>query len=113
MPRKKKTETEDERVHGHCADVLMNDFGIPKEMRAEVSTEVAKVWKQNTMIHCLIISSIRGFQPHGATRGLETFLRRHARHEPKHQKPTTGRRPSGSFDSRGYYHPPEESYDDF
>lgn len=110
--RKKAEETEAERDHGHCADLLMSDFGIPKTMRKEVCEEVAKVWKQNTMIHCLIISSVRGFQPHGATRGLEHFLHRHATHEQEHKKQERPRQ-SGSFDSRGNYHAPEHDPYDF
>lgn len=113
MTRKRKVETEAERTHGHCADVLMGDFGIPKDMRDAVCQEVGKVWKQNTMIHCLIISSVRGFQPHAATRGLEYFLQEHATHEQKHKKQDRPRH-DGTFDRHGNYHPAESSYfDDF
>lgn len=105
MARTQKAETKVERTHGHCADELMRDFGIPKEMRVQVCEEVAKVWVQVTMIHSSIIWSVRGYQPHGATRGLENFLSRHATHEQKNRKPEPGRqRQSGHFDSQGYYH---------
>lgn len=106
MTHKKKVETEAERTHGHCADVFINDFGIPKTMRKEVCEKIAKVWKQNTMIHCLIISSVRGYQPHPATRGLQVFLERHATREQRYKKQERAHR-EGTFDSRGYYHPPE------
>lgn len=106
MPRKRREESEVERAHGHCADLLMSDFCIPKQMRKEVCEEVARVWKQNTMIHCLIIASVRGFQPHSATRGLQYFLEKHATREQKHKK-QEGPRRGGTFDSQGYYHQPE------
>ena len=106
MSRKRRVETDAERTHGHCADVLMSDFGIPKDMRDAVSQEVGKVWKQNTMIHCLIISSVRGYQPNAATNGLEHFLRMHATQEQKHKKQERSRQ-SGTFDSNGHYHHPE------
>ncbi len=85
----------------------MKDFGVPKRMREEVCQELDKVWKQVVMIHSTIIWSVRGYQPHGATRGLEYFLRRHATHEQKNRKQETRPRRDGTFDSRGYYHPPE------
>lgn len=56
MPRKRKAETDVERTHEHCADELMRDFGIPKEMRVKVCDEVAKVGVQVTMIHSSIYS---------------------------------------------------------
>lgn len=105
MPPRKKVETQVERTHGHCADELMKDFGIPKEMREQVCEEVAKVWVQVTMIHSSIIWSVRGYQPHSATRGLEIFLNRHATHEQKNRKnQPEERREPGHFDSRGFYH---------
>ncbi len=115
MPRKaRREETEVESQHGHCADVLMSDFGIPKEMRIQVCEEIAKVYKQCTMIHCIIIASVRGFQPHGATRMLEGFLGEHSTHEQCNSKASIERRsrPQGSFDSRGYYHQ-HDPYEDF
>lgn len=108
MAKKKRIETEVERTHGHCADVLMSDYGIPKEMREEVCEKIAQVWRQNTMIHSLIISSVRGYQPHPATRALGYYLRQHGTHEPKHHKKERfERRESGSFDSQGFYRPHE------
>ena len=84
-PKAKKTEAE--RTHGHCADVLMKDYGIPKELRASVCEEIAKVWVQNTMVHCLIITSVRGWQPSNATRGLQYFLMGNQTHSPLNHKP--------------------------
>lgn len=110
MARQKESEIE--QAHGHCADVFIADFGIPKGMRKHICDEIAKVWKQNTMIHCVIIASIRGYQPRAATRGLQMFLERHATREQKHKKREHVRQ-SGTFDSRGYYHPSEPSYDDY
>lgn len=102
---RKKAETNNERIHGHCADELMKDFGIPKTMRAEVCDEVAKVWTQVTMIHSSIIWSVRGYQPHAATRGLESFLRQHATHEQQNRKGEEhNRERSGRFDSEGNYY---------
>ncbi len=110
---KKHAETENERRHGHCADELMKDFGIPKSMRPQVCDEVAKVWKQVVMIHSSIIWSVRGYQPHQATRSLEHFLNQHATHEQKNRKPEPGmgRRSQGYFDSKGEYQQRER--DDF
>ena len=108
----RKVETQNERFHGDCADELMRDFGVPKEMREQVCEEVAKVWKQVTMVHCLIIASVRNYQPHTATRGLEIYLAQHATHEQKHRKREPHHRRSGYFDSRGHYHSREEAYDD-
>lgn len=101
--RKRKVETEVERAHGHCADELMKDFGIPKEMREKVCEEVAKVWKQVAMIHCTIIWSVRGYQPHAATHGLEHFLHTHATCEQKNRKQGP-QRSQGHFDSKGDFH---------
>lgn len=106
MAKGRRVETEVERTHGHCADVLMSDYGVPKGMREEVCRKIAGVWQQNTMIHCLIISSVRGYQPHPATKGLEHYLRRHGTHEPKnHKKERVEWGRSGHFDSQGFYHP--------
>jgi hypothetical protein len=102
----KRKQSEVERVHGHCADELMKDYSIPREMRAKVCEEIAKVWKQTVMIHSTIIWSVRGYQPHSATRGLEVFLQRHARSSSKNHKDSRERASrGGSFDSKGYYHP--------
>jgi hypothetical protein len=84
----KRVPTQVERTHGHCADELMKDYGLPKNLHVQVCEQIAGVWKQNTMIHSLIIWSVRGYQPHAATRGLEVFLREHATHEPKNHKQT-------------------------
>ena len=83
MLHKRRKETKVESDHGHCADVLMSDYGIPRKFRVQTCKEIAKVWKQFTMIHCLIINSVRGWQPNSATRGLEYFLVQHQTHEPK------------------------------
>ena len=111
MPPRRRRETEVERAHGHCADVLMNDFGIPKAMRKKVCENVAKVWKQNTMIHCLIIASVRCYQPHAATRKLESFLRKHATREQKHRNHAAPRQ-SATFDLQGAHHLPVPPYSD-
>ncbi len=103
MPR--KDETEVERYHGHCADMLMDDYGIPKSVRIEVCEEIAKVWVQSTMIHSLIIWSVRGYQPHSATNGLKNFLQQHAGYpEPKNHKPEVG------MSGRALYHQPERGH---
>jgi hypothetical protein len=81
-----KGESEVERDHGHCADVLMSDYGIPRHMRKRVCEEVAKVWKHDIMFHDIIAASVRGWQPNPATATLESFLRQHATHEPKNHK---------------------------
>lgn len=104
MP-KRRVESDVERTHGHCADVFLEDFGIPKEMRKEVCEEVAKVWQQVTMIHCMIIMSVRGFQPHPATRSLEIFLKRHATRPQKNSKEAVRERERepGGFERRKKY----------
>ena len=115
MPRGKKVElSQVEKDHGHCAGVLMSDYGIPKSMHKEVCEEIAKLWKQGSMIHCVIISSIRGWQPRSGTNGLKYFLAERQGHSPKNHKPDAGavRRQEGSFDSRGHYHQ-ADPYDDW
>ncbi len=86
----KRVVSEVERHHGHCADLLMSDFGIPNKMRIQVCEEIAKVWTQVTLIHCMIIWSVRGFQPLAATRSLELFLHQHKTHEQKYSKKSIG-----------------------
>ena len=105
MPRKRRVETEVEKTHGHCADLLMSDYRIPKDRRVQVCEQVAMIWRQNTMIHCLIIASVRGYQPHPATRGLSHFLDQHATQQPKNHKKDTlsAGRSQGHFDSQGFY----------
>ena len=105
MPNQRRKQTEVERHHGHCADELMRDFGIPKAMRVEVCEEIAKAWVQCVMIHCQIIMSVRGYQPHHATRSLEHFLHTHATHSQKnHKQESWGRQHDGRFDLQGNYH---------
>ena len=113
MPRQKRVETEVERAHGHCAQVLMSDYGIPKSMHQEVCEEIAKLWKQGSMIHCVIITSIRGWQPVSGTNGLKYFLEQHQGYSPKNHKPESGvvHRPQGRYDSRGHYHQVEADDD--
>jgi hypothetical protein len=89
MPSKRKKETEVEKLHGHCADLLMDDYGIQKEFRAEICEEIQKIWKQYSMIHCLIIISVRGYQPNSATRPLERYLQNYQTHPPKNHNPTS------------------------
>jgi hypothetical protein len=72
-----------EKIHGHCADVLMGDYGVPKGLRVQVCKEIEKVWEQNTMIHCMIIFSVRGYLPHSCTDSLKLFLEKHKTQEPK------------------------------
>lgn len=87
MLSKHQLAIEVELIHGDCADVLMLDYGIPTELRIEVCEHIAKIWAQNTMVHCLIIASIRGWQPQTSTRSLENFLREHQSHPPKNHRP--------------------------
>lgn len=90
MPRKKRGLSKNEQTHGHCADVLIADFGVPKKLRPQICDEIAKVWVQGSLIHCVIILSVRGFDPHGATRSLELFLEEHKTHPQKNRNPAVG-----------------------
>lgn len=97
-------------LHGGCADLLMSSYGVPKHLRLEVCKQLVGVWKQNTMIHALIVASVNGAVPNPATRALEIFLERHGTHENKHHKSNWGRQNGqdvrgGTFDSKGYFHP--------
>jgi len=83
-----RAETKIEQDHGHCADVLMDDYGIRKGLRIEVCEEIARAWQQETMFHDLIIASVRGWRPRPSTEPLEAFLQKHRTHSPKNRKPT-------------------------
>lgn len=72
--------------HGHCADVLMGDYGIRKELRREVCREIDKIYMQRTMIHCTIIASVRGWEPDPVTDELKKYLSEHQRHPPKNHR---------------------------
>lgn len=56
-----ETEAELEEKHGHCADVLMSDFGIPHEGRLTVLEGINLLYLNPGYIHCQIIHAIRGF----------------------------------------------------
>lgn len=76
----------EELNHKACVDLLVNEYGIPKEYRSEIMNEVKRIWHPERMPHFVIIRSIRGYLPVSATRNLETFLDSHKTHEPKHKK---------------------------
>jgi hypothetical protein len=76
----------EELNHKACVNLLMNEYGIPKEHRQEVMNEVKRIWDPVRMPHFVIIRSIRGFVPVAATRSLENFLERNQTHPPKHKK---------------------------
>ncbi len=83
-----------EEAHGHCADLLMGDYGIPKEFRSEICEEIDKIWIQNTMIHCVIAWSVRGWSPSPATNSLKALLEKLKTHPPLNQKPSGGTPPN-------------------
>ena len=87
MPNNRNAETQVEKEHGHCADALMFDYGIPRHMRVEVCEELAKLWWQLTMIHDVIIASVRGWRPVPGTEDLKIFLSERQTHSPKNHKP--------------------------
>lgn len=78
-----------EKTHGHCADVLMDDYGIPKQMRREVCGEIDHIYEQISLIHCVVIAGVRGWQTIPQTRALRAFLVQHQTHPPKHHNPNT------------------------
>ncbi len=87
---KRLRETPLQARHGHCADVLMTDFGVPKDMRERICEEIDKIYVQVSMVHCMIIWSVRGFQPNAVTHSLEQILSAHATHEQRNTKNNPG-----------------------
>ncbi|PIR84300.1 hypothetical protein COU16_01750 [Candidatus Kaiserbacteria bacterium CG10_big_fil_rev_8_21_14_0_10_47_16] len=85
MPLFKKG-TQVEWDHGHCADVLMDDYRISKEHRVVVCEEINKIYTQRSLIHCVIIASVRGFLPLLETDELKSFLETLQTRSPKNQK---------------------------
>lgn len=102
MSRSKQTQNE--KDHGHCADELMRDYDIPRSMRAAVCDEIAQIYRQGSIIHCVIITSVRGYRPMPQTRSLKNFLEQNATSRPKNHKQeleSTSR--GGRVDSRGKF----------
>ena len=56
-----KAEVELEEKHGHCAHVLMEDFGIPQDFRLQVLEGIDALYQNPGYIHCQILLAIRGF----------------------------------------------------
>lgn len=86
--------------HKACVDLLMNEYGVRKEHRAEILNEVMRIWHAVSMPHFVIIRSIRGFAPMAQTRTLEGLLERRKTHEPKHKKGSADYRPGQGRDYR-------------
>lgn len=81
----KKTQVE--RKHSHCADLLMQDYGIPKEHRIAVCEAIDKIYEQISLIHCIIIASVRGYAPLPETDDLKRLLETLQTHPPKYHAP--------------------------
>ena len=81
-----REETKIEQDHGHCADVLMSDYGIPVGLRVELCHEISKVWKWDLMFHDLIIAGVRGYYRTNTVAPLKRYLEAHQTHHPKNQK---------------------------
>ena len=79
-------DTKLEKIHGHCADVLIEDYGVPYEHRPLICEEIDKIYLQISLIHCLIIASVRGWRPVPATDDLKALLERVKGHKPKNHK---------------------------
>lgn len=69
--------------HKACADLLMDDYGVGPELHSEVLKEIELIWDSQTLPHCLIVASVRGYREIPLTRSLEYFLENHKTHEPK------------------------------
>ena len=78
--------TKIEKNHGHCADVLMSDYGIPRKRRVELCHKIAEVWVEDTMFHDLVIASVRGYYPNRNIGPLVGYLETYKTHEPKNHK---------------------------
>jgi len=91
MPTKtrKKASVVEER-HGHCADLLMSDYGIPNRFRSKICKEIDKIYEHDNMVHCQIIWSVRGFEPRQSTRFVEGLLNHLRTHPPKNHKEASG-----------------------
>lgn len=74
------------RMHSHCADVLMEDYGIPPEHRVEICREIDKIYYHISVIHDVIIASIRGWAPIPQTDALKAILEGLKTHEPENHK---------------------------
>lgn len=90
----------EELNHKACVDLLMNEYGVKKEHRPAILTEVLRIWHPERMPHFVIIRSIRGFMPVGVTHSLEMLLEQHKTHEPKHKKGSNDYQPGKKRDYR-------------
>jgi hypothetical protein len=75
-----------EQKHGHCADFLMNEYGVPKLQRAGVLNEIDAIYDQGQMFHDIIIHGVRGYVRTSRTAQLKSFLEQHATKKPQYNK---------------------------
>lgn len=72
--------------HKACADVLMKDFGVPREKILEVIALVKEIYDADGFAHCLIILSVGGFKESRRTLKLKYFLQEHGTQQPSRTK---------------------------
>ena len=82
MAKKPKRES----WHVACAKLLMDEYGLNKDLLDEVIQRIEAIYHNVDMPHFVIIRSIRGFVPIPQTRTLQYFLERNQTHPPKHKK---------------------------
>ena len=75
------------RTHSHCADVLMDDYGIAANHRVAVCKEIDKIYTQISLIHAVIIAGVQGWAQVPETADLEAYLETLKTHTPKNQNP--------------------------
>ncbi|MDB4992462.1 MAG: hypothetical protein JWL75_707 [Parcubacteria group bacterium] len=78
----------------------MDEYGVQKTHRAEIMEEVKRIYDSVRMPHFVIIRSIRGYVPVGATRPLECLLEQYKTHPPKHKKGSSEYNPGQQRDYR-------------
>lgn len=74
-----------ERLHGSCADLLMDDYGVKKKFRRAVIKEIEMIWDDQKLPHGWIVAGVRGYIQITLTHSLESFLEGHKTHEPKYK----------------------------
>jgi hypothetical protein len=75
-----------EQHHAHCADFLMNEYGVEKEHRRAVLDLIQDIYDQGHMFHDMIIHGVRGYMNLPQTDTLKQFLEAHKTKEPLHNK---------------------------
>lgn len=78
--------------HVACAKLLMDEYGLSKDLLDEVIDRIVAIYDNVTMPHFVIIRGIRGYALVPQTEELESYLELHKSHPPKHVKGVARRR---------------------